>query len=244
MRFSDETLIAYADAELDDDIREEVEAAMATDSDLADAVALQIENRAALQTKLHDAFDSVLVEPIPERLLNVTRSDTSTFTAARIVEAPRPRWSSGHWSVLIIALIVGALLGRFAFVKNDADIVTQAGRMEAGGELRDALAEQSGGVLNRDTGIQIGVSYLAKNGDYCRTFTIKQTNALAGLACRRHEGWAIDVLIRANSDASGAYRMAGAAVPPLILSVVETTIAGDPLDPEQEADARARGWQR
>jgi hypothetical protein len=33
-------------------------------------------------------------------------------------------------------------------------------------------------------------------------------------------------------------------VPALILGIVEDTIAGDPLDAEQEAEALERQWQR
>ena len=115
--------------------------------------------------------------------------------------------------------------------------------MLARGTLETALTEQRGGSTNRETRIELGVSYLAKNGEYCRTFTLKDAQALAGLACRRDSQWTIDALTRTKPDASGAYRMAGAAVPALILGVVEDTIAGDPLDAEQETDARERGWE-
>ena len=84
MRFYDETLMAYADGELDADTRAAVDAAMANDPDLADAIALQIENRQALQAKLHSAFDGALGEEVPLRLLEAARSAPAAQKATTV----------------------------------------------------------------------------------------------------------------------------------------------------------------
>jgi hypothetical protein len=256
MRFSEETLMAYADGELDADTRAAVDAAMLHDSDLADAVALQIENRQALSSNLHAAFDNALDEPIPARLLTaanaappanrIADASVSEIAAARVKkrESRERRWRPSQWGAIAASLLLGVLIGRFALDRNEGLFVTELGRVTARGELSDALSMQAGGALARDTGIQMGVSYLTKNGEYCRTFTLRDESTVAGLACRRQDDWTIDALTRTNANASGAYRMAGAAIPALLLGIVESTIAGDPLDAEQEADARERGWQR
>jgi hypothetical protein len=255
MRFSDETLMAYADGELDAETRAAVDAAMANDPDLADAIALTIENRHALQAKLHGAFDGALTEEVPARLVSAAQkvivpapapAPVADLATAR--EAARAsttaRWSLPQWGAIAASLVVGVLVGRVAFDRGKEPFVLDQGRMTAQAALDSALSSQAGGAVNRETGIQIGVSYLAKSGEYCRTFIVRDTQALGGLACRRNQRWAIDALTPTKADASGAYRMAGAAVPALILGLVEDTIAGDPLDAEQEAEARERQWQR
>jgi hypothetical protein len=247
--------MAYADGELNADTRAAVDAATAHDSDLADAVALQIENRHALSLKLHAAFDGALTEEVPARLLTAANAALATIpidTRAISTDAGAPigsseavrRWGASQWSAIVASLFVGVLVGRFSFERADGPFVAEQGRMTAHGELSEALSIQAGGTLDRDTEIQMGVSYLAKNGDYCRTFTLRNENMLAGLACRRQNAWTIDALTRTTANALGAYRMAGAAIPALLLGIVESTIAGDPLDNEQEAQARERGWQR
>lgn len=257
MRFSDETLMAYADGELDAETRAAVDAAMANDPDLADAIALQIENRQALQSKLHAAFDAALNEEVPARLVSAAQkvivpapgpvaAPVTDLATARDAsrDSKSARWSWPQWGAIAASLVVGVLIGRVAFERSEEPFMLDQGRMTAQAALDGALSSQSGGAVNRDTGIQIGVSYLAKSGEYCRTFILRDTQALGGLACRRNQRWTIDALTPTKADASGAYRMAGAAVPALILGIVEDTIAGDPLDAEQEAEARERGWTR
>ena len=82
MRFSEETLMAYADGELNADTRAAVDMAMQCDTDLADAIALQIENRQALIAKLHAAFDSALEEEVPARLINAAGTESIANTTS------------------------------------------------------------------------------------------------------------------------------------------------------------------
>lgn len=253
MKWPTETLMAYADGELDAATRSQIEADMEHDAELAEAVAMQMEQRDALQAKLRLAFNDVLQEEAPDRL--IVTAETAPGAASEIVNLSDRRaqkqnsasargWSWPQWTAVAASVLVGIVIGRATLTGNADPFVTQGGRMLAQGPLDDALTESRGGQIDRATGIQIGVSFLAKNGDYCRTFTLKDAQTIAGLACRRSEHWAIDALTRTRPDSAGAYRMAGAAVPALILGLVEDTIAGDPLDAEQEAEARERHWQR
>lgn len=252
MKWSSETLMAYADGELDAATREQIEADMEHDAELADAIAIQLEQRDALQAKLRAAFNGALQEDVPQRLIDA--AETSPGAGSEVIELSQRRaeksvrsaaaWSWPQWMAIAASVVMGVLIGRATLTERADPFVTKDGRMLAQGALDAALTEQSGGRIDRETGIQIGVSYLAKNGDYCRTFTVKDQQTIAGLACRRNTTWTIDALTRTRADASGGYRMAGAAVPALILGMVEDTIAGDPLDAQQEMEARARGWQR
>jgi hypothetical protein len=154
------------------------------------------------------------------------------------------RWSLPEWGAITASLVIGVLVSRIVW-DRDADLfVVQQGRMTVQGDLDAALSRQTGNAIDRKTGIKVGVSYVAKSGDYCRAFTISKEHVLAGLACRRNSQWTIDALTRATANSSDAYRMAGVEVPALILSIVENSISGEPLDAEQEAEARGKDWQR
>lgn len=70
MKFSQETLMAYADGELDAGTRRAIETAMATDPQIA----AQVERYRNQRALLGAAFGGVLDEPVPDRLLEAAQS--------------------------------------------------------------------------------------------------------------------------------------------------------------------------
>lgn len=246
MTFSDEVLMAYADDELDARTREAVEAAMASDPEIARRIA----QHKALRSRLHSAFNKVLEEPVPARLLQVVRGDAPAPGRNNVVPL-RPRriqqWAWPQWTAVAASLIVGVLAGRLVLVRSGASgpIVMRGGQVLASGALADALTHQLGATQTAADQVRIGVSFRAKSGQYCRTFTLSRSGALAGLACRATEGWRVSVLARTESGTgSGTYRQAASSMPPAVVAAVSSLIAGEPLDAPAEAAARGRHWQR
>jgi uncharacterized protein YaiL (DUF2058 family) len=83
MSFSDETLMAYADGELEPAARAEVESAMRGDPEVAARVA----RHQALRTDVFAAFAPVLDEPVPARLSAAAKG--GQWTLPVMAEAPR-----------------------------------------------------------------------------------------------------------------------------------------------------------
>lgn len=248
MKFSDETLMAYADGELDATTRLSIEAAMAEDPRIAQEIA----RHRQLQAKLRSALDGVLTEKVPDSLLATARTapasdtkvtDLASARAARTGTTKR-RWSWPEWGAIAASVLIGIIVARAPWgVGSDDSIVADNGRMTAGGALASALTHQSGGT--QDSPVQIGVSFRAKSGEYCRTFAVRDGDSLAGLACREAEHWRIRAL--AQSEPGGRapeYRMAGAVVPPIIMQAAEDAMQGDALDAEAEAAALREGWKQ
>ncbi|TLY90096.1 MAG: hypothetical protein E6K23_03330 [Gammaproteobacteria bacterium] len=245
MNFSDETVMAYADGELDAASRAAVEAAMATDPQLAQRVA----RHRALRERLRAALDPVLDEPPPERLLEGVRGAPAPRRAANVVALKRkaaPRWSWPQWGAIAASLVGGVLLGPLLLrAPAGAALVTRDGQVLASGVLARALTEQLASDQPRGAPVQIGVSFRARNGDYCRTFVLREQSALAGLACRGREAWRLEVLAQtpAQPAAAADYRPAGSALPASVARTLDELIAGEPLDAAGETGARARGWK-
>jgi hypothetical protein len=92
--------------------------------------------------------------------------------------------------------------------------------------------------------VRIEVSFLAKSGDYCRTFSLSGESSASGLACRHGDQWQVQALARESAPAgSSEYRTAGSGLPVSILKSVEGQIDGEPLDRAGEKAARDRGWK-
>ena len=246
MSITDEMLMAYADGELAAEDRARVEAAMQSDPDVARRVA----QHQALRTELRAAFDGVLREPVPERLLAAARGGVADFAAAaRAREAKaaargKRRWSWPEWGAMAASLLVGVIVARLAVRSPEgAPFISQQGQLVAQGDLAQTLSNQLASTQPRDAATQVGVSFRAKSGDYCRSFTMRGGTAVAGLACREGDAWRIDVLARTEPSA-GDYGQAASALPAAVLSAVEQQIDGEPLDAGSEARARESGWRR
>ncbi|HYM43315.1 MAG TPA: hypothetical protein VET46_11180 [Steroidobacteraceae bacterium] len=246
MTFSDETLMAYADGELDAATRAAVEAAVAADPRLAQRIA----QHRALRERLHTAFEPVLAEPVPQRLLAAARGTGEprrTDNVIALAGRRPPRWSWPQWSAMAASLIVGVLLGPWLLrsAAPPAPFDVSGGRLLAGGALARALSQQLASEQPAAAPVTIGISFRARRGGYCRTFVLHRGESLAGVACREGPSW--QVMALAQSAASpgapaGGYRQAASALPPAVAGTLDELMEGDPLDGASEAAARAHGW--
>jgi hypothetical protein len=243
MSYSDETVMAYVDDELDAATRAAVAAAAAADPQLAQRIA----RAQALRARLRAAFEPVLAEPVPPRLLE----SLEAAPARRVVplrSRPRParQWSWPQWAALAAGLVVGAVLGPQLLGGRGADLMLRDGQLQASGALARALDTQLASTQSAAAPVSIGVSFLAKDGDYCRSFTLQAPQALAGVACRSAAAWRLEVVARASPApvTPDGLRPAASALPASVLGSLEALRAGEPLDAAAEAAARARGWRR
>jgi hypothetical protein len=250
MSIADETLMAYADGELEPSARAAVEAAMRADPEIARRVAQYREQ----QEKLRAAYEPELAEPAPDRLLAVLR-DRRPAGRDRVVDLERARaaseasqrtWSvSSRWrypAALAAGVVVAIGLAIFAWQRPALVQERGGGALVASGELARSLTDSLSGDPSAGE-VRIEVSFLAKSGEYCRTFMLRES---AGVACRRGDRWLIHDLTQLGqpgASQSGGYRTASSALPPAILSAVQGQIVGDPLDRAGEQSARDAGWR-
>jgi hypothetical protein len=258
MTYSDETLMAYVDHELDPATAAAIDIARAQDPQLA----ARIEQHRRLRVAVHAAYAPALDEPVPDRLLSLARGaaeatsapapkvvDLAAVRAARADAAPRrARWSM--WGALAAGLALGVWIGS-AFVGEPLgpreNFATAGGHLLARGAVAHALDEQlaSNQTETATATVRVGVSFVSNGGLYCRTFTLRDT-PVAGLACKSGPDWRVQVLAQtaADGEQAGSYRMAGSALPETVLRSVDQMIEGAPLDAAAERAALEHGWKR
>jgi len=242
MSVTDEELMAYVDGELDPARREALRQAIAASTDLSRRVAGQ----QALRDRLGRAFDPVMDEPLPTRLVDLAaRARTD-----KLGTPARRRWSRDAWRnglALAAGIALGVALGPalLQLAGEPPDIVASGTDLAADGALADALSRRLASEQSGSDPVRLGISFLSMTGEYCRTFISNRGNgALAGMACRRDSAWRIDALqaVPIAPDNPNEYRQAAAQWPPLVLRAAEDSMAGDPLDAAGEAAARDNGW--
>ena len=256
MSFSDETLMAYADGELDDATRLAVEAAMRRDGSIARRVA-----------RLRAARDELFAEQEPSgarsrhaanvvQLATVRAQRLATQQAAR--KAVKRQWGWLEWTTLALVMVFGLVAGKFGLAHwqpgwfsdpapAPTEVASRNGTLVAQGKLDAALSQQMGGAAPSEGNVRVGLSFLSNEGGYCRSFTlVGGSQDLVGIACRASEEWRIPALVQnaRPQPAMGAYRMAGTEMPTAVLEAIDQRINGRTLDAAEEKAARAAGWQR
>lgn len=232
MKPSEEILMAYADGELDDAGRGQVEAAMAGDP----AIARRIAEFRSQREHLRTAFDRVLSEPVPLHLI----------AAVQGVQRIRPvrRWSWPEFGAMAASVIFGAVFSWAVLQSGNEPMIAATDQgLIARGLLAQSLSEHLAGDPGAG-GVQIGLSFRDRSGAYCRTFALRESSGLTGLACRAEQGWELHILSRGGGRDDATYRMAGASMPPEIMRAVQERIAGNPLDADAEESAKASGWRQ
>ena len=246
MTVSDETLMAYADGEVDAATRAIVEAAMRDDPEVRRRVA----RHQALREAVKGAFAAVIEEPVPQRLIAAARGapagnvvDLAGARNAAAAGAPRRglRWQP---AAMAASLLLGLALGYLGWRGSTLVTVSANGELVAGAGLAEALSNQLSADHPPGTAATTGLSFRAKTGDYCRTFALTATHADSGLACREGGSWKVKVLAQSpeTSANSSGFRPAASAGSPAVRAAVEDSIDGEPLDQAGEIAARQGNW--
>jgi anti-sigma factor RsiW len=256
MTVSDETLMAYADGEVDAATRAIIEAAIRDDPQVRSRIA----QHRALRQAMQGAFSEVLDEPVPQRLIDAARapiaargpiaapaSNVVDLAAARSVAADHAPGRLGRWrpTALAASLLVGLALGYFAWHGATTLVSTSpSGELVASAGLAEALSNQLSADRAPGLVATTGLSFRTKTGDYCRTFSLNGSHTSSGLACREAGSWKIKVLAQSPHAAANSanFRPAGSADAPAVRAAVEESIDGEPLDQAAEIAARQRGW--
>ena len=246
MTVSDETLMAYADGEVDAATRAIVEAAMRDDPE----VRRRVVHHQELREVVKGAFAAVIDEPVPQRLIAAARGapagsivDLASARNAVAVKASRGlRWQP---AAMAASLLLGLALGYLGWRgSNTLVTVSASGELVAGAGLAEALSSQLSADHAPGAVATTGLSFRAKTGDYCRTFALTATHPNSGLACREGGSWKIKVLAQsAETPAnSSGFRPAASADSAAVRTAVEESIDGEPLDQAGEIAARQGNW--
>lgn len=245
MTIDAETLMAYADGELDPVTAKRVEKAVAADP----ALAAQVEKHRKLRETLRAHFDPIADEAAPVRLAGMVRgpAEVVSLGAARQAReakeaakaSPKPVAANSNWwrtfGGVAAALVIGIALGvtsRSGLGSGGGSLATQNERLVAQGEMAKGLDTQ---LASKDGLVRL--SFRDAKGGYCRVF---EAGARSGVACREGADWAIRSYRQDGRAEQGEYRQAGSAS---VMADAQAMMAGEPLDTAAEKAALAKGWK-
>ena len=245
MKFSDELLLAFVNGELAEPERAAVERAIRADPAIAARVAQHRARRSRVYGVVAGGREGGGHAHAGGHHGGAKVVQLDTIRAARLgllaAAPPAPAWTRRHLGAVAAALALGLVAGGAGWhaFQGDAALASLnagSGALVAQGSLAEALSAQlaSPGPSGR---IRIGISFLGKDGRYCRSFVMDTT---AGLACRDGAQWKMPVLVQ---GAAGAAWMDGTVLPPAVLAAIDARIDGTPLSSAAERTVQARGWR-
>jgi hypothetical protein len=253
MTVPDEEVFAFVDGELPPEAMARIEAAMTTDPQLA----LRVETQRSLRRLLSGAHAGAARQAAAPTAAAPTppaskpaeviafpgakakdRAKAKTKDAAKPREPKLPGSQTGRgastWIGLAACLVIGLVVGRLAAPSPATLSGVDDPAPLAVGPLAQALNGQASG---QGAGpVRISLSFRTASGVYCRAFQASSRSPQAGVACREADGWRVRAV-------SPAVDTRGTQAPAPVLAVVNTMIAGPPLDAAGEAKAMAAGWK-
>jgi len=247
MSMDDELLMRFADGELAEHERREVEAALATDPTLQRRVAVF----RAQRDRLRAALAAPLEEPVPKRLREVV-ARTHTTSTAKVVDLARRRagnriterlraWSWPEAGALAASVLLGVVIAQLLGRGTGEALHGGPDGFTAGRIISRALSTQLANTQPADAAVRVGLTFENQHGELCRTF-VQRDSGISGIACRRGGDWRVGLALSgsdAGSAGSGGLRTAGSELAPALIQAVEAQIRGEPLDASAEAKARA-----
>jgi surface antigen len=256
--FSDERLIAYLDGELEPELRQAIDRALAEDGALRERLRRLGESGGLVQ----QAFQGPLQQAVPARLLAAIEQAPASAEVAALTRPSAWRLVSARWGMalaasvaLCIGLLGGAQLGRLTGDGEDAG-TTYALALGAVPDrvLQAALDTQPSGsatVWQDRHGVVLGeieplLTFRAVDGRYCREHQVVAGTGAAALSvsCRQDGGrWQGVVTVAAAAQPDGVFIPASRASGEALDAAVGDLMAGIPFSAAEEARLIANRWR-
>lgn len=241
--FDDETLMAFADGELDAARSLALEEALADDDALAERLAVFLDSRQLVG----DALKPLIDEPVPEALLASVRrmAEEAQQTVAtpqdnvvsfRSKPQQQVQPTTRRWLMPVAASLVAVVTGVVGFTAGrmgpsetgtGAEIAAVLDREASG---RDVPLGASGAILH------VVATFRDERGELCREYELKQqASSTLTVACRNDGGWATRLALTTPQAAGYVPASSQETVDAYLASIQ----AGAPLSAEDERAALA-----
>jgi len=249
--FDDETLMAFADGELDAQTSAAVEEAMRDDEQLVARISLFMETRKlsaeAMEPLLDVSVPDDLTKTVSE-MLDTSAEDESprdNVVSFRAGPAPHRQPAASHWITALaasVALVAGGVIG-FAVGNLPGDgagsviQVAQFDQPDLPGALETTISGAEMRLPASGHRFRAIASFHDQDKSLCREFELDQDDGstFVSVACRTGAGWKVNFTVAAASQSESGYAPASSLES---LDAYLTAIgAGTPLGEAEEAAA-------
>jgi len=252
-KFDDDILMAFADGEVDPDMRAAIERAIADDSDIAARVKMFVNTR----NQAKAALDLALGEPVPDDLtariaamVDAQAKKTAPDTQKVIPLRPKPAILGGFAARYValplaasIMLVAGGVAG-FFIGKSDPQSTTGVQMVsldspQIAGALTTVASGEELSISDQGDRFRAIATFTDADNTLCREFEIEQADqaSIVAVACRAGEAWEVQFTVVAGKNPSG---YAPASSLQTLDAYLVAIGADQPLSPQAEAAVLAK----
>lgn len=249
--FDDETLMAFADGELDAQTSAAVEEAMRDDDQLVARVSLFMETRKlsaeAMAPLLDVSVPDELTKSVTEMLDTPAESATPRDNVVSFTAGPTQQRQPvvSHWMTALaasVALVAGGVIGFAVGTLPGGDTqsaiqVAQFGQPDLPNALETTVSGAEIQLPASGDRFRAIASFHDQDKTLCREFELDQSDGatFVSVACKTDTGWKVNFSVAAASQSDSGYAPASSLES---LDAYLTAIgAGTPLDEADEASA-------
>ncbi|MEM8796299.1 MAG: anti-sigma factor [Pseudomonadota bacterium] len=255
--FDDETLMAFADGELDHDTSQAIEKAM----QFNEALALRVKGFAETRSLAQKSFKPLLDEPVPDDLLSnveamLEQADTlsdseessdegASVVAFKLAPPAKKATPSSQWFMPIAASIAIVAAGVAGFAIGTSTQAPGTGELQIAEfnqpGLVDALKTIASGeeTALSETGdrFRLIASFRDVDNDLCREFEVdqKDRSTFVSVACLEDGIWKLHFTVAAASQSEDGFAPASSL--DSLDAYLDAIGAGEPMSIRDEAEA-------
>ncbi|MBY5583896.1 anti-sigma factor family protein [Rhizobium leguminosarum] len=236
--FDDETLMAFADGELDETQSRALEEALAGNEALRERLAVFLDSRQLVG----DALKPLIDEPVPEALLASVRrmaDEARRQTPRDNVVSFRPKQQQQtmrRWLVPVAASLVAIVTGVVGFALGRINPSASNSGAEIAAVLDREVSGRDVTLSSPETVLHVVASFRDERGELCREYELKQPkSSTLTVACRQNGAWATRLALT-SAKADGYVPASSQETIDAYLASIQ---AGAPLSPEEEREVLA-----
>jgi hypothetical protein len=235
MNISDERLSAFLDAELPEAEMEAIRQALADNEQLAERLAelAMVDELVALSAAKIDT------QPIPEQVNVLLESSAPSATVIQFPFAQRARQLVRNNLAIAASVMLVMAVGAFQLLASGE----RPNHWQAVAQVLETAPSGHQQRASDGSQIRARLSFINREGDYCRQFQLQDRAGNSEQIACRHEGeWRQLASAPVKASAPGSYQTASGDSP--LDATLDDMISGEPLDATAEAAAIANRWAR
>ncbi|MBY3141346.1 anti-sigma factor family protein [Rhizobium laguerreae] len=236
--FDDETLMAFADGELDETQSRALEKALASNEALCERLAVFLDSRQLVG----DALKPLIDEPVPQALLASVRRMADEVRHQKPqdnVVSFRPKQQQQtmrRWLVPVAASLVAIVTGVVGFALGRINPSASNSGAEIAAVLDREVSGRDVTLSSPETVLHVVASFRDERGELCREYELKQPkSSTLTVACRQNGAWATRLALT-SAKADGYVPASSQETIDAYLASIQ---AGEPLSPEEEREVLA-----